>query len=192
MRSNKTMSHLQGSGLKLGELQVTGKGAKHVPLTFNSETLKWTPGPSQILFHPKAFNDPSASRVSVCFKSNPAIEAYVHELESWILKEVCGNPLAYLGQCYSEDKIREMFTSALKTSDKGYTHLRAKMNLGGKGQVKCWDSNKMPRQAPEDWTICEVQPCLHVKGLWLMSKDFGLIIEMADALVTESSQMCPF
>ena len=186
------MPHLETSGLKLGELQVTGKGAKHTPLTINGETLKWTPGPSQVLFHPKAYNDPSASRVSVCFRSTPDIEAFVTHLESWIIKEVSSNPLAYLGQNYSEAKVQEMFTSALKTSEKGYTHLRAKMNLAGKGQVKCWNSNKMPRPAPEDWTICEVQPCLHVKGLWLMSKDFGLIIEMADALVSESSQSCPF
>ncbi len=102
------------------------------------------------------------------------------------------NPLAYLGSSYSEAKVQEMFTSALKTTDRGYTHLRAKMNLAGKGQVKCWDLNKMPRPAPEDWTICEVTPCLHVKGLWVMNKDFGLIIEMADALVVESSQACPF
>ena len=186
------MSHFEAIGLKLGELQVTGKGAKHVPLTSNGETLKWTPGVSQILFHPKAFNDPSASRVSVCFRSTQGIEAFVTELESWILKEVSSNPLAFLGQSYSEAKVQEMFTSALKTTERGYTHLRAKMNLAGKGQVKCWDSNKLPRPAPEDWTICDVQPCLHVKGLWVMNKDFGLIIEMADALVNESSQLCPF
>jgi hypothetical protein len=40
--------------------------------------------------------------------------------------------------------------------------------------------------------MCEVQPCLIIKGLWVMSKDFGLLIEMADALVSESSQLCPF
>lgn len=186
------MSPLETKSLKLGELQVNGKGAKHIPLTSNGGVLKWTPGPSQILFHPKAFNDPSASRVSVCFRSSGAIEAYVTELEAWILNEVSSNPLAYLGQCYSEEKVREMFTSALKTSDKGYTHLRAKMNLVGKGQVKCWDEQRLPRSPPEDWTTCEVQPCLHVKGLWLMNKDFGLIIDMPDALVSESSQLCPF
>jgi hypothetical protein len=186
------MSTLETSALKLGDLQLTGKGAKHIPITRNNEALKWNPGPSQILFHPKAYNDPSASRVSVCFRSTPEIEAYVTKLEEWILNAVSSNPSAYLGQCYSEDKVREMFTSALKTSDKGYTHLRAKMNIAGKGQVKCWDVAKMPRPAPEDWTTCEVQPCLQVKGLWVMSKDFGVIIEMTDALVNESSQLCPF
>ena len=186
------MPSLEMSSLKLGEIALLGKGAKVTPLTSNGTALKWTPGPLQILFEPKAFNDPAASRVSVCFKSTPEIQEYIYELESWILKEVSSNPQMYLGQACSETKVREMFTSALKTSEKGYMHLRAKMNLSGKGQVKCWDENKRPRPAPEDWTLCEVQPCLIVKGLWVMSKDFGLLVEMADALVSESSTQCPF
>jgi len=183
---------LETSALKLGELTLIGKGAKVAPLTSKGETLKWTPGPSQILFQPKAYNDPTASRVSVCFRCTSEIEEYVRELEDWILKEVADSPLTYLGHACSESQVRERFTSALKTSEKGYTHLRVKMNLAGKGQVKCWDENKKPRPPPEDWTICEVQPCLHIKGLWVMSKDFGLLIEMADAMVSESSQLCPF
>ena len=183
---------LEMSSLKLGELVVTGKGSKLVPLTSQGNVLKWTPGSLQILFQPKAYNDPSAARVSVCFKSTSEIESYIENLESWVLSEVSSNPQTYLGQACSETKVREMFTSALKTSEKGYKHLRAKMNIAGKGAVKCWDTNKMPREQPMDWTMCEVQPCLHIKGLWVMSKDFGILIEMHDAMVSESSQLCPF
>jgi hypothetical protein len=186
------MPSLEMTNLKLGEITLLGKGAKVTPLTSNGETLKWTPGSLQVLFEPKAFNDPTATRVSVCFKGTPDIEAYIGELEAWILKEVASNPQVYLGQACSEAQVRERFTSALKVSEKGYTHLRAKMNLSGKSQVKCWDESKKPRPPPEDWTLCDVQPCLQIKGLWVMSKDFGLLIEMTDALVSESSQLCPF
>ena len=183
---------LETSALKLGELTLIGKGAKVAPLTSKGDTLRWTPGPSQILFQPKAYNDPTASRVSVCFRSTSEIEEYVQELEAWILKEVASNPQVYLGQVCSEAQVRERFTSALKTSEKGYTHLRAKMNLAGKQAVKCWDEHRKPRPHPEDWTTCEVRPCLHIKGIWVMSKDFGLLIEMADAMVSETVIDCPF
>ena len=86
---------LEVSSLKLGELQVSSKGSKQVPITQNGELLKWTPGPLQVLFHPKAYNDPSASRVSV--KSTPEVEAYVQQLEAWVLKQVSSNPQLYLG-----------------------------------------------------------------------------------------------
>ena len=189
------MPSIEVSSLKLGELQVSSKGTKQVPITQNGEVLKWTPGPLQVLFHPKAYNNPNASRVSVCFKSTPEVETYVRELEAWVLKQVSSSPQLYLGphlgNC-TPQQVHQMFTSALKTSEKGWSHLRTKMNLAGKSQVRCWDESRKPRPAPEDWTLCEVQPCLHIKGLWIMNKEFGLLIELADALVSESSQLCPF
>ena len=66
------------------------------------------------------------------------------------------------------------------------------MNLAGKQAVKCWDERCKPRALPDDWTTCEVRPCLRIKGLWVMSKDFGLLIEMADAQVAETVTACPF
>jgi hypothetical protein len=188
------MPPLETRDLKLGELTLIGKGAKVAPLTTsNAGPVKWMPGRLQMLFQPKAFNDPAASRVSACFRTTPGVEEYISELESWIIQEVASNPQMYLGQACSEAKVREMFTSALKTSEKGYTHLRVKMNLAGKGAVKCWDeNNRLPRPFPEDWTLCEVSPFLQIKGIWVMNRDFGLLIEMTDALLTESSQLCPF
>ena len=91
------MPALETNALKLGEVTLLGKGAKVAPLTSHGDVLKWTPGPLQVLFQPKAFNDPSATRVSVCFKSTPDIEDYIVELEAWILKEVSSNPQMYLG-----------------------------------------------------------------------------------------------
>ena len=187
------MPSLETRALKLGEVTLLGKGAKVAPLTSHGEALMWRPGSLQILFQPKAFNDPTATRVSVCFKSTPEIEDYIHELEQWILKEVASNPTMYLGQSCTAAQVQERFTSALKTSDKGYVHLRVKMNISGRSQVKCWDANtRLPRPPPDDWTLCEVTPFLQIKGLWVMSKDFGLLLEMSDALVSESSQLCPF
>ena len=187
------MPSLETAALKLGEVTLMGKGARIAPLTINGDALKWRPGALQMLFQPNAYNDPTASRVSACFKSTPEIEEYIHELEQWILKEVSSNPQMYLGQTCSAAQVQERFTSALKTSEKGYVHLRVKMNIAGKNQVKCWDANsRLPRPAPDDWTFCEVTPFLHIKGIWVMSKDFGLLIEMPDALVSESSQLCPF
>jgi hypothetical protein len=186
------MPALEMTNLKLGEITLLGKGAKVTPLTSDGAVLKWTPGSLPILFQPKAFNDPAATRVSVCFGSNSDIEDYIRTLEAWILKEVQSNPQKYLGQACSPDRVREMFSSALKTNEKGYTHLRCKMNIAGKNAVRCWDEHKKPCPPPDDWTLYDVQPCLLIKGLWVMNKDFGLLIEMSDAQVGESSLMCPF
>ena len=102
------MPALETNALKLGEVTLLRKGAKVAPLTSNGDVLKWTPGPLQVLFQPKAFNDPNASRVSVCFSSNDEIEEYIKTLEAWILKEVTSNPHQYLGQACSDSKVREI------------------------------------------------------------------------------------
>ena len=69
----KTTPAFETSAFKPGEVALLGKGAKVAPLTSNGTALKWTPGSLQVLFQPKAFNDPNASRVSVCFSSNDEI-----------------------------------------------------------------------------------------------------------------------
>jgi hypothetical protein len=67
------------------------------------------------------------------------------------------------------------------------------MNLTGRNGVRCWDAeSKVPRKMPDDWTICEVTPCFEIKGVWIMNKDFGLLLECADVLVSEYMAACPF
>lgn len=184
---------LETSSLSLGELLISSKGSKQVPLASQNAPLVWRPGPLRVQWQPKAFNDPEASRVAICFQATDQVEAYITQLEDWVIRAVAAAPSKYLGQDLTENQIRERLTSAIKVSQKGYSHLRVKMNLAGRAAVRCWDATtQAKRPAPEDWTMCEVQPCLEVKGLWVMNKDSGLLIEMTDALISESSTQYPF
>ena len=170
------MPPLETSRLSIGELVVSQKGAKQVPILFCDQPLTWRPGPLSVLWQPKAFNDPDASRVAVCFTSTPEVEAYLSALDAWVLTAVAAAPRKYFGQDLTIDQIKERYTPALKTTSKGYTHLRAKMNTSGKSAVRCWDMlTRAKTSHPEDWTNCEVQPCFQIKGLWIMSRDFGLL-----------------
>ena len=183
---------LQMNSLSLGELVVSGKGAKQIPLQSHDEPLVWRPGPLRVQWEPKAFNDPEASRVAICFQSTDAVQNYLQQLEAWVLKTLASDPRRYFGQDLTQAQLEERYNPAIKVSQKGYTHLRAKMNLAGRNGVKCWDENKKARKLPDDWTYCEVEPSFVIKGVWVMNKDFGLLIEMTDALISESSTLCPF
>ena len=187
------MPTLEMNSLSLGELQVSSKGAKQVPLFCSDKPLQWRPGPLKVQWQPKAFNGPDASRVAICFASNESVEAYLQQLDAWVVKVVSDASRKYFGQDLSPTQIAERYSPAVKVSQKGYSHLRAKMNLTGRNGVKCWDAeSKQQRKMPDDWTMCEVSPCLEIKGLWIMNKDFGLLIEMTDALISESFTVCPF
>ena len=120
------------------------------------------------------------------------MEADILQLESWVLETLAANPQKYFGQDLTLVQLKERFSSAIKTSEKGYRSLRAKMNFTGKGAVQCWTAEKAKRDLPEDWTACSVKPRLQIKGLWIMSREFGLLLEMSDALLEEFSVACPF
>ena len=184
---------LETSGLTLGEPTVSGKGSKQIPLKDRDGLLTWRPEALRVLWQPKAFNDPEAGRVPICFQTTPEVEAYMQTLDDWVLKALAADPRKYLGQDMTPEQLQERYASAMKTSSKGYLHLKAKMNLAGRAAVKCWDAEtKKPRKAPEDWTVCEVKPCFEIRGLWQMGKDFGLLVELTDALISESAASCPF
>ena len=109
-----------------------------------------------------------------------------------VLKTVAENPQKYFGQPLTDEQIRERYQPAIKVSEKGYTTLRAKMNLSGPAKVRCWSADKTPREMPLDWSMADVSPRLAIKGLWVMAREFGLLVEMTDALIEERSVECPF
>ena len=184
---------LETSRLSIGDLVISSKGGKSVPIYDCEQPLLWKPGPIQVAWQPKAYNDPDATRVAICFHSTDAVEAYLRTLDAWVLKAVAAAPKKYFGVDLTPEQVKERYTPAIKITQKGYTHLRAKMNLSGKQGVRCWDAETRARRpSPEDWTACEVQPYLAIKGIWIMNKDFGLLLECTDALVSESLAACPF
>ena len=187
------MPTFETKDLTLGDLQVSSKGAKQFPLNDREEPLLWKPGPLHVLWQPSAFKDPEASRVTICFSSTPEVESYLHDLESWVLKTVASAPKKFFGVDLTQSQVQEKYSPVVKVSQKGYAHIKAKMNIAGKNSVRCWDAEtRAQKKQPEDWTMCEVQPSFHVKGVWVMNKDFGILIEMTDALTIERSNICPF
>ena len=183
------MAPFQTSSLTLGNIVASGK-AKTVPLTGD---CVWTPSDlTKVLWQPKGFNGEDTNRVAISFTSGPEAEQELLLLEQWILDVVGKEPKRFLGQELTPAQVKERFVSAVKVSEKGYKTIRAKMNFSGRQGVKCWDETKRPRELPEDWTMCTVAPRFQAKGLWVANKDFGLILEMTDAMVTEGSAECPF
>ena len=177
------------SDISLGEATTSSKGAKAIPLVV---PLILQPGPLRVVWKPSAFQQPDASRVNICFALDDAASAYFQTVDMALLKLLSDDPKKYFGQPLTYEQIRERYQPAIKVSEKGYTTLKAKMNLTGPAKVRCWSSEKTPREMPLDWGMADVSPRLAIKGLWLMAREFGLLVEMTDALIEERSVECPF
>ena len=86
------------------------------------------------------------------------------------------------------------YNPSLKRSEKYEPTYKMKINLSGKGEIKCWDEDKKPRPQPENWLACSVAPKVVLTSLWIMGsgKEFGCLFSCTDCLVHETPQECPF
>ena len=181
------------NSLSLGDLTTTGKGAKQIPLRCKDGLLKFQPGPLRVLWQPQAYNEPTATRVSICFEATREMEDYMHTLDEWVIKALSADFQRLFGTTVNVDQMREKYTSSLKTSQKVYKHMKAKVSIAGRGIARFWSpgANK-PGPPPEDWTNCVVEPIMEIRGVWFLGKEVGLLVELTDALVTENSVAYPF
>ena len=79
------------NSLSLGDLTVTGEGTKQTPLRRKDGLLKFSPGPLRVLWQPQAFQDPTATRVPICFEVTPQVEQYIEALDSWVVQKLAAN-----------------------------------------------------------------------------------------------------
>jgi hypothetical protein len=183
------MPAFETSALSFGDLCSSGKGAKTVPLLGPNT---YSPGELRVLWEPKSFDGTDQNRVSISFSPTSDVEADVLDLEKWVIARLSVDSRKYFGQELTEAQVRDRFVSALKTSEKGFRSLRAKMNFTGRNGVQCWDQNKQKRELPDDWLCSSVTPIFRVKGLWIMSREMGLLFEMEHAQIGEAKAECPF
>ena len=81
----------------------------------------------------------------------------------------------------------------MKVSDKGYTSIRTKINRTGRYALQAYTPEKEKRCHPETWRGCSIQPQITFKGLYVMGREFGPVLETTHAIVHESNgDECPF
>ena len=69
---------------------------------------------------------------------------------------------------------------------------RTKINPHEKG-VTFWDSDGKVRAPPESWVGLTAIPRLHVSHLWIMSREFGIVLVCTDLQLFESEpRECSF
>ena len=69
-----------------------------------------------------------------------------------------------------------------------------KMNKVGKGAARVWNRGGLPREMPESWQGLHIQARVVLKSHWILSRNFGLTVEISDAMIYSEadSVTCPF
>ena len=178
----------------LGELNAGTRGLKTASLISPDGPVFWRPSETalHVPFAPSAWNNPEATRVSMCLRATPEIEQQCEELDAWICKEVTAKSEQFFKKKLSPTEIQNSYMPCLRQSDNFPSLFRFKLNLSGSNAVRCWGEDKTARALPGNWRNVSVVPKLWIKGIFFQNKDWGLLLECTDILLHEAEQGCPF
>ena len=96
------------SAIQLGDLTINARGGKYVPLRRNGGPPVWQSAEWQkIIWHPAAFNDPTAKRVGLCLEPDEASTAQLQEIEQHLVTDqAVHEALELFGQVLEDDAVR--------------------------------------------------------------------------------------
>ena len=189
----KTPTMQQVPSIRLGDLQISGRGQKSIPLyQADGKQLYVFPGTMDIPFNASAFQNSDATRVNLCMTPDDNLTDQIHAIEGEVKKQLIPRMQEMFGaQAGTLEKQDEWFQSVIKDS-KGYQTMRTKINLIGKYQTRVWNQRKESMPLPSDWSAFQVKPKLWIRAVWIMGKEAGLVIDCTDAQLEEIQRSCPF
>ena len=181
------------SAIILGDLQVSTKGAKSVPLSFlGGKGIYLHASALTPLFEPSAFNDPAATRVNLCLSTNDTVETTLSQIDAQLIALLVPVSQKMFGTPLSEAQVRERMQPSIRRSDKGYTSWRMKMNVSGRSGVQIYDIDKRQTSPPDTWVGSDVSVRVLVRSIWLMNKEWGVLYEVQAIQIEPCSLVCPF
>ena len=187
-------ANIDFSSLALGDVVVTGKGAKQIPLSIGGDPVIWKPRDAlTVLFEPSAFNQPDATRVNLCLSVTPAVASALQELDEWCINTLAAESSRLLGSQLSVEEVRNRFQPTLHTHEaSGSQSLRLKINLSGRAAVRIWTPVGTQTSAPPSWSQSSAKCRIRLKGFWLMAKEIGVVAECTDIQLDTAEAECPF
>ena len=188
-------ANIDVASLVLGDVVVTGKGAKQIPLsTLGGEPVVWKPKDSlTVLFEPSAYNQPDATRVNLCLSVTPALVLSLQDFDEWVVTTLAAQSSKLLGSQLSVEEVRNRYQTTLRTHEaSGSQSLRLKLNLSGRGAVRVWNPMGAQTSAPPCRAQCSAKVRIRLKGLWLMAKEIGVVAECTDVQLDPPMAECPF
>ena len=189
-------ANIDTTALSLGEVVVTGKGAKQIPiLSKHGEFVTWTPQDAlAVLFEPSAYQQPDATRVNLCLSATPAVARSLSAFDEWCINTLAAESKRLFGTALSKDDVRGRFQPMLRTYEAtGSQSLRVKVNMTGRSRLRIWDMTRSPIAAPPSWTQCSARCKIRLKSVWLMGKnEMGVVAEATDIMLDDAEAECPF
>ncbi len=184
------------TSLSLADVHVNAKGAKTCQLLDGTQRLLYTADAyCAVPFPPSNFDkDPAATRLNLELRAPPTLEAYFDGLDAWVVDYLTTHSERLLkrGGPLTREQVKESYHPTLRRKEDYPVLLRTKLDTTGRRACKYWMEEQEKRDAPEEWRTTEVRPQLHISHLWIMGREYGIVVNVEALLVREESTVCPF
>ena len=127
--------------------------------------------------------------MGLCLEPDEASKAQLQEIEQHLVRALTALSLSeskVFGKFLTETDVKDRFQSCLKTSPRGGSYLKLKMDWG---RVRMWGPNQEELAEPGNRVRCEL------RQIWLMSNQCGLLLEVTDLQLKTyeaAGPACPF
>ena len=192
------MAAMDLSNLALRDPQISAKGAKTCQLisTPKNEKVFMTLGsktePLRTPFGATTFGDEEATRKTLEFSLSPEQHAFWQQFDEWAVNYLAENAARFFKKPLTKEQIREQYKSPVTQKGEYRPMLRCKINTAGGMPVRCWDENDQRVDLPEDLRSYDLVPRVQISHMWVMSKEFGWVINVNDLMVRSQPQISPF
>jgi len=180
---------------------VSQRGAKSCPLTLDDGTavivhLGSTDAPVTSPFGASSYGDEASVRKTLEFSLDPDQVQAWDAVTNWLHGYLLANAERLMKKRLSADTIRENLRPPAVQKGDYRPLLRTKVTTTGVHAVRCWNEKGHRIELPEDLRGVPVIARLHVQSLWMMSKEFGLVLTCTDLKILEGAwtagSACPF
>jgi hypothetical protein len=175
--------HVNAKGAKTCQLAVDGR-----PLHRSSDGFCTAPfgGPSNF------DKDVLATRQNLELRIPAALEAYLAEVDAWMLDYLLAHSERIFKKQLSVEQVRDAYHPMLKRQGDYPPLLRLKIDSDGRRACRFWSPDQQKRAAPLDWRGAELKAMFQISHLWIMGSSCGLVLNLTDLLVQESSSAFPW
>ena len=156
--------------------------------------ILWQPADMQVVFEPGTYSGEPASRVDLVVRPQADAREMLERLDDFFVSYVTEHSEQILGKKLPRPEVEARYNPCLKAKENYAPTAKLKMNLSGKGQVRLWDANGCKCKAPEQWRGLTISVLIRLKGLYVMGKSFGCILEALDVRCVhdpEEQLQCP-
>ena len=181
----------------LKDPQISARGAKSCQLqNKEGKRIHFTLGsrlePCTTPFGASSWNDENASRKTLDFHLSDEQVAELDSFDEWAIGHLAENSERIFKKKLTVEQVAQNYRSPVIRKDGYRPHLRSKINTVGSHACRAWSETDERIQLPEDLRGCLLVPRIQLSHLWLMSKEFGWVMQVNDMMVLDSTEECPF